>query len=115
MTNEELAEKIEVKANADVQAAILVLKQAINAAFRAFGVAVDNRHSPSFHGEAKVILALLASDDSKKRWPSAIWKRREAELLNDVLDTMNTLQKILLAKPPAEILGEPEVSEAPAE
>jgi len=106
MTLDQLTEKIQRKANAEMQVAIKKLRADIAAALKEFGIGFP-LNEPYFLDEAKVILALLISPEPKKGWPAIYWRRREARLMDEVLATMDTLQKVLLVKPSIEPGDEP--------
>ena len=90
MTHEELVKKVNTKANWDAQEAIRVFGNETNAALLKLCCGT----TPSTEERAKIFKPKI----SGLGWPSCIWRRREAKIMDDVLSTMNTLQKVLLAK-----------------
>ncbi len=98
MTNEQLQDKISKKVQQDIESGIRVLKASIKKSLNEFLVGASNSWTSEFTDTDKAILTILASDHPSKGWPSICWETRKKELWDNVLSTMDTLQKILVAK-----------------
>lgn len=101
MTREKLEEKIKNRANSDVQHAIDKCRKAVRKALRELG-AQGAGHESSFgsaqySGEAQDCLRVFASNQTGG-WPPGLWRRREEEIEKELLETMDTMQRVLAAK-----------------
>jgi hypothetical protein len=50
------------------------------------------------HKELKQVVGILASDDYNPGWPVRLWEQRKSAIREDILSTMDTLQKMMAAK-----------------
>lgn len=114
---EDLEQKIRNRANQQVQQAIRDFRNAIASALSdLLGGSGDmyqvrGGNTLSSNGFPRAVLANMLSDDPRNGWPSNVWRNRENALRKVILDKMDELQRITLAKPP----GEDEDAEAKPE
>ena len=57
-----------------------------------------------------VFWKILASPDKSKGWPQVIWDFHEKQVLDEVMATMNAVQRLFVNKPSVEIVDTPKES-----
>lgn len=110
MKIETLEAKIAARADREAQQAVRAFRLALAIALdRLFGgkcdgsdrvkqgyaIGLDPR--PGYGRDAKLVLDAVLSSDPKKGWPGAIWRNRENAIREEVLSTMDALQRTLVS------------------
>lgn len=101
MTQDQLNNAIKKEAAARAERDILRFKSTIQQALKDLGFSSVGYAYLSPKG--RQIMTLLASDNPNKGWPSEIWTDRERVVTEEVMSTMNALQKLFIQK---EIISE---------
>jgi len=92
-----LDDKIKAKADELTQKEIGLCAKAIQEAVKrllGFTCAANLRDN-----DEKQVLMILCGEKPSNAWPTRIWTYREDQLRNEILSTMDTLQRVLLTKP----------------
>ena len=97
--------KVKNRANERVQERISVFKRELRDSLSRL---IKNA-SGVYH---KDILSVMASDNDSKGWPSKLWEAEEKAVMDEVLSTMDSMQRILVSRSPKEDDCKPE--ETPA-
>lgn len=100
MDRETLERKVSVRANEKVNEAICNFKlQCANAA-RTLAQATYSLPFSNYERRQifKKFYSIMASDEDSAGWPNELWRNTEEATLKEVLDTMNAMQKMLVAK-----------------
>ena len=93
MTGDQFQKIVTARADERVQKRIADFKRAVLNA-------VDNLlslYSYRYNEDRKAIYQIMASADDKKGWPAKLWELEEKKVTEELLATMDELQKAFLA------------------
>jgi len=97
---------VEASANERVQRKISAFKDAVDRAYRTLMVCPPYSSifdaSADVYPEAKKVIGILVSGDTRRGWPSRLWEREREAVSKELLATMDEMQKALLAAEKAE-------------
>jgi len=97
-------EIVKARANERTQAKIKAFKEAVKKACGAltgkdwYGYAQEKQLVPDF----RTLLTILSSDDHTTGWPTSLWEKEEDHVREELLKTMDEMQRALLAVSKAE-------------
>jgi len=107
-----------VKNRADERAAVRIhrFKSTVMAACKELvganrGLVGTTPYEKEWYPDFKKILSILASDNTKKGWPSTIWKEETEAVTKELLSIMDEMQKALMAGKPTADGEQPENGE----
>lgn len=96
-----LEEKIALRAKSQTETRIKAFKVA---ACRAAGELLGKQVTPNttygvpYSADVRTLFAVLASDTPNKGWPRELWDADESRVTDEIMATMNELQRVLLVK-----------------
>lgn len=107
MDIETLEKRIDLKADGEVHEALYRFEETVRAALnKLFVTRMDYRtdiERPHYRAALEIVAGIrkpTAKDGGG--WPARLWDVRRDAIRKDVMSTMDTLQKVLLAKEPTE-------------
>ena len=98
-------EIVKARANERTQAKIKAFKETVKTAC---GQVLDHTYwrqygqETNLLSEFRAVLTLLASDDHTTGWPSSLWEKEEDHVREELLKTMDEIQRAFLAASKAE-------------
>ena len=107
MDIETLEKKIDRKADAEVQAAISTFRDAVQAAMnKLFATRIpywSDMGQPQYRATLEILAGIRKTSSREGGgWPARLWDVRREAIRKDIMSTMDTLQKVLLAPEPTE-------------
>ena len=95
-----LERQIKAKADKEVQNKLSIFRTAVENAAQALCRGWGPPNCCSYESPCKELLLVLAGDYSRRKWPRELWAHEEKRIREEILSTMDTLQKVLLVKVP---------------
>jgi hypothetical protein len=109
----DLDKKINEKVQQEVDAAVREFRATIYNAVHKLRLGGNSAYTASRaedFNEVERKLVIQAVTPGENKWPSELWERRRTRTLDDIMQTMNSLQRLLMVKEVA-----PECSEGEAQ
>ena len=98
MTKSKFDQIIENRANQRVQEKITQCKKSIFTALnQILDQYWDNSQNRTWPDQHRQILSILASENTKHDWPQTLWQNEKEKVSQELLATMDEMQKALLA------------------
>lgn len=99
LKRETLEEQIKKRAKERTQKRISVFKEEVaRATAKLLERNVSIVHGKCLNEDARKVLSVMASDNHREGWPKTLWQDEEFRVTNEVMGTMDELQKVLLSR-----------------